>query len=339
MESKGVYFTLYWKKKLASFLLIIPFLVLVACSGAQDEKELVFADAGWDSIRFHNQVASFILQKGYGYKTSETPGSTSATLLGLKRGSIDVYMEMWLQNIKKTHDEMVKSGKIQDVGVNFNDNRQGFYVPTYLIKGDPKRNIKPVAPDLKTVDDLKKYPQLFKDPSDPQKGRIFSAPTGWEVSNILQTKVKTYGLDKQYTLFSPGSDTALTASLTKAYEKGEPWVGYYWEPTWVMGKYDMTLLEEPKYDEKVWNKNFGTAFPVMEVKISVNKDTAKEHPEVVEFLKKYRTSNSLTNEALAYMQQNKVDAKAAAQWWLKKHPEVWTKWVPSDIAAKVKKAL
>lgn len=317
---------------------LVPILFLSACGGEPDKK-IVLADAGWQSIRFHNEVAKFILENGYDYKTEVTNGSTSSTFLGLRQGDIDVYMEVWTQNILEIYEEAIQAGDIKKVGVNFNDNRQGLYVPTYMIKGDPARNIKPMAPDLKTVSDLSKYWHLFKDPSDKNKGRIIGPPTGWQVYKILEKKMKTYGLDKNLNFFAPGSDTALTTSLTQAFEKGEPWVGYYWEPTWVMGKYDMTLLEEPKYDEKVWNKNYGTEFPTMDVVIAVHKDVESRHPEVVEFLKKYKTSSSLTNEALAYMQDHDANEEQAAHWWLKKHPDIWTKWVPKEVAAKVKQAL
>ena len=45
--------------------------LLTACSSGNDASRsgdvLVFADAGWDSIRIHNSIAGFILENGYGY--------------------------------------------------------------------------------------------------------------------------------------------------------------------------------------------------------------------------------------------------------------------------------
>ncbi|HET7658349.1 MAG TPA: glycine betaine ABC transporter substrate-binding protein, partial [Bacillales bacterium] len=219
------------------------------------------------------------------------------------------------------------------------DDKQGLFVPTYMIKGDKKRGIKPVAPDLKSVKDLPKYKDLFKDPSDPSKGRIVGSPTGWNVDKILRKQVKAFGLDQSFNYFSPGSQTALTTSLVKAYKAGKPWVGYYWGPTWVLGKYDMTLLKEPKYDPQVWKKTKACAFPNVPVVVGVNSDFAKKAPDVVKFLSHYKTSADLTNEGLAYMQDHDATAKEAAQWWLKQHTDLWTKWVPADVAKKVKKSL
>ncbi|PTX61332.1 glycine betaine/proline transport system substrate-binding protein [Melghirimyces profundicolus] len=334
-----------WLKKGAFiFMSVLLILSLAACAAPPETKEgkdrpIVFADPGWDSIRFHNSVAQTIIERGYGYKTDVIPGSTPNTLTGLEQGDIQVLMEVWTGNIKEQWEKMLDSGNVIKVSTNFDDNRQGFYVPTYVIKGDKERGIKPMAPDLESVQDLARYKDLFKDPETPGKGRIVGSPSGWAVDKILEEKVKTYGLDKEFTYFRPGSDAALSSSLTKAYKNGDPWVGYYWEPTWIMGQYDMTLLKEPDYDKKKWEEGYGTEFPVEPVEVAVHKSLPDRAPEVNDFLKKYQTSTELTNEALAYMQKNKADADQTAQWFLKEHEEVWTPWVSEDAAKKVKEFL
>lgn len=308
-------------------------------ANADGKKTIIFADAGWESIQFHNDIAGFILEQGYGYKTDILPGSTAATFAGFRKGDIDIYMEVWTDNLIDVYPEAIAAGDIKEVSINFDDNAQGLYVPTYLIKGDPEKGIEPLAPDLKTMQDLEKYWELFKDQEEPTKGRIYGSPPGWNVDAIMQAKVETYGLDKTFNYFSPGSDTGLSASLAGAVGKGEPWVGYYWEPTWVLGKFDMTLLEEEPYDEEKWANGYGSAFPPMPVTVAVYKDLIEEAPEVVEFLSHYRTSSQITSDALAFMQENDVKTKDAAIWFFKEYEDLWTTWVPADIADKVKAAL
>lgn len=118
-------------------------------------------------------------------------------------------------------------------------------------------------------------------------------------------------------------------------------MGYYWEPTWIAGKYDLTRLEEPPYDPQLYTpeNNYACASPGVKVMIAVNKALPNTAPEVVEFLKKYHTSTDLTSEALAYMQENNADAGATAKWFLKEKEDIWTQWVPEDIAQKVKESL
>ena len=54
---------------------------------------MVLADAGWDSIQFHNSVAQLIIENGYGYKT-EIISIFTTTVEALAKGDIDIYMEV-----------------------------------------------------------------------------------------------------------------------------------------------------------------------------------------------------------------------------------------------------
>jgi len=212
-------------------------------------------------------------------------------------------------------------------------------VPTYVIKGDPKRGIKPVAPDLRSIEDLPKYWKLFKDPEDPRKGIFYTCIPGWECEKINEKKFKAYGLDKHYNILPPGSYAALVGSLAAAIKKGKPWFGYHWAPTWPLGKYDMTPIEEPPYDKKVWDENYGCEYPSVRVNIVVNTSLLKKAPEVVKFLKKYETTQAIANKFLAYMREKKAKKEDAAVWFLKNYQDLWSGWVPENVAKKVKAAL
>ncbi len=334
------------KRSLLFIATISLFVVLAACGNdtkkdgeVQPLETITFADAGWDSIRVHNSIAQKIVEDGYGYKTDVTNGTSTATFQALQQGDLHVYMEVWTDNLKDIYEKALSREQIVRANTNFDDNTQGLYVPTYVIEGDQEKGIAPLAPDLKTVADLEKYPELFQDPEDKNKGRIIGAPSSWIVSEHLAEKVKSYGLDEHFNYLAPGSDAAIVASLESAYKQGDAWVGYYWSPTWVTASYDLTLLEEAPYDKEQWEKDFSTAFPPNDVVIAVHEDFPKQAPDVFEFLQQYETSNDLTEKALDYMEQNGVDPDEAAIWWMKEHEEIWTTWVPENIAEKVKQSL
>lgn len=337
---------------LLAFLLLFCFSFLMGCdsktggdSGSQDGSDkprLVLVDVSWDSIKVHNRIVGYILQNGYGYPEPEYLfAETLPALQGMVKGNIDIYMEVWADNIEEAWEEALASGKVKNLGPNFPDAPQGWYVPTYMIEGDAERGIEATAPDLKKISDLPRYWELFKDPEVPSKGRFHNSPPGWSCTSINGIKIKSYGLDKNYNNFITGSDPALVASMVSAYEKGEPWFGYYWEPTWVMGKLKMTRLEEPDFDDAVWQdeSNLACAYPSAQVLIGINSELEKRAPEVVEFLQNYETSLEQNNEFLAYMSDHNNDEKVAAVYFLQKYKDEWHSWVPADVAARVDQAL
>jgi glycine betaine/proline transport system substrate-binding protein len=324
-------------------------LILSGCGGTDSSQTadnagqkpvLTFADVSWDSVQVHNRIAGFIIENGYGYPECQyTFGDSLPLLQGLSKGSIDVYIEVWADNYRDAWEEVLANGTVKNLGTNFPDAPQGWYVPTYMIKGDPERGIEPVAPDLKSIKDLPRYWKLFKDAENPDKGRFHNGPTGWKVTDYNQEKIKAYGLDKNFNIFSTGSETALTTSMVSAYQDGKPWLGYYWEPTWVMGKLDMTMLKEPDFDESVWEKNRGCAYPPAKVFIGVNSKLEEKAPEIVTFLENYSTTLEQNNNFLAYMNDTGANAEAAAIYFLKEYPEAWKSWIPEDVANKIDTAL
>src|SRR5690625_895033 len=317
---------------------------LVACSGdggiGVGKGEIVFADAGWESNKFHNAVAGLIAEEVFGYTWTEVPGSTAVMHEGLIKGEVDVHMEEWTDNIPQYQPD-VDAGKLHELSVNFDDNYQGIYVPRYVIEGDPERGIEASAPNLKYVWELKDYPDIFEDDEEKGKGRIYGAIPGWEVDNILEIKYEYYGLDENFIYFSPGSDAALQSAIISAYDKGEPIAAYYWEPTWLLGMYDMVLLEDEPYTNEEDFREGKTELPPMNVTISVSNEfyENEDNKDMIDFLSNYRTSSALTSEALAYMQEHDAGYKEAARWFLQEHDQLLDEWLNEEDAQTMRDAL
>lgn len=314
------------------------------------DRPVKFAGLNWASNSFHVAVAGFIMEKGYGCRYTSVPGSTLPLTNGLGKGDVDVMMELWKDNVRDAWEKITKRGTAKELkGASIPDAIQGWFVPRYMVEGDTKRGIKAVAPDLKTVQDLKKYKALFKDPEQPSKGRFYNCMIGWGCEKINTKKLVAYELTKDFTNFRPGSGTALAAAIASAYKRGKPVVAYYWGPTWVLGKYDMVMLKEPAFDKEKWAKLIAsktgkglqaTAYPVVKILVAVNSKFAKSAPKLVSFLEKYQTSGKTVDAALVYMRDNRDrTGKRAAADFLKNNEAIWSKWVPADVAARVKAAL
>ena len=327
------------KKKLSLLLASLLLLSVFACGSAgaasdggtapAEKTSITFADVGWDSIKLNNALAGLVAESVFGYTWQETPGSTPISHEALMAGDVDVHMEEWTDNIASYQSDL-EAGKFTELGVNFNDNYQGFYIPRYVADQ---------YPDLKTVKDLANYAHLFPDPEDSSKGIIYGGITGWEITEIMEKKVTAYGLDEYYNYFVSGSDAVLSASMTAAWDRQEPIVAYYWEPTWLLGMYDFVLLEDDPYDPETYQDGIG-ACPAVTVTVAVSNDFAASNPEFCEFLSNFSMPSAIISEALAYMQENNADYAAAARWLLtESHPELIDEWLTAEQAETLRAAL
>jgi glycine betaine/proline transport system substrate-binding protein len=339
------------RTKLAAALGAVALLALSPSAMAADaqcelDRPIVFAGLDWDSNAVHTAIAQFIVEHGYGCETEIIPGSTIPLLNGMIRGDIDVTMEMWRDNVRDVYDPAVADGRVFDLGPNFPDATQEWYVPKYLVEGEGAP-----APDLKHVSDLPRYKDLFADPENPEMGRFYNCVLGWGCEKVNTKKYYAYGLDEAFTNFRPGSSGAFSAAIEAAILKKDPVFFYYWGPTWLLGKVgdQVVRLEEPPYDADTWQSlqdtedpeqvAAATAYPVMEVTVSVSGPFHDEAPKLVEFLTNYETTAAMVSELLAWMQENNASPEAAAKEFLSSREDLWTAWIPDDVAARVRDAL
>lgn len=312
-------------------------LTAAACSSSsssggegQEKTTITFADVGWDSIKLNNALAGLVAEEVFGYTWQETPGSTPILHEALLSGEIDVHMEEWTDNIAAYAVDL-EAGKFTELGVNFDDNFQGLYIPRYVADA---------YPELKTVRDLADYPELFPDPEDSSKGIIYGGITGWEITEIMAKKVEAYGLDAYYNYFESGSNAVLDVAISSAWDEQAPIVAYYWEPTWLLGKYDMVLLEDDPYDPGGFQEGLG-ACPAVTVTVAVSNDFAASDPEYCQFLSNFHMTSAIISEALAYMQDTGEDDYTEVARWLltEAHPELIDQWLPEDQAEALRSAL
>ena len=128
---------------------------IVEVEPTKDKREIVFGGLDWTSALVQNGVARYIVEHGYGYPTSQIEGSTLPLFQGLRKGDVDLTMEIWLPNQATAWNEAVKAGEVLPVGKSLEDNWQSsFLIPQYMQDANP---------ELDSVEDLKedKFQDLF----------------------------------------------------------------------------------------------------------------------------------------------------------------------------------
>ena len=310
------------------------------------DRPVIFAGLDWDSNAFHTSVAQFILENGYGCDTDIIPGSNIPLLGGLVRGDVDVAMEVWPSNVPDVLIDGEEAGEVVNLGVNYPDSVQAWYVPRYLIEGEGA-----VAPDLKSVTDLAQYKDVFSDPEEPEKGRFYNCIFGWVCEITNTKKLHAYGLDDDFVNFRPGSGSAIAAVAESSLQRKRPVLFYYWGPSWLLGKYqdELVALDEPEYDPVIMDNLMETAnvddvteavaYPTSPVYIYANTEFEQQAPELVEFFDKYETTAALTSQSLAFLNETGGTSEEAAIEFLKANQDLWQSWVSPEIAERVQTAL
>lgn len=319
------------------FLLMFAALTVFSVAACQYESNTIYiAEGDWDSNRFYNDVVEFILENGYGEDVEITEIGTQGMVLGLTDGSIDLNVETWSENMA-TYQSDIAAGYYEELGVNFDDNYQGLYIPQY---------IKDANPGLVSVDDLVNYKSLFPDPEvtgwnpDTDKAVVYGGPSSWSITEFFKKKFENSDVYPDLVAnfeFRPLESTAtLNTTIVSAFNNQSAWVGYYWEPTDIMGLYDMYLLE----DNHDYNVDTGVGFvPTNNVTIVATAGFKDVHPDAATFLSKMHTSSSVVNAVLAYMVENDLETYDAAVWWLDNNEDMWSQWVTADAQTKIREAL
>ena len=176
------------KKLLGGGLLALS-LLPPAAHAAEAGKPIHVGDITWESGGLITEVLRLSVEKGYGLPTDTLPGSTVSLEAALAKDDIQVIGEEWAGR-SPAWVKAENEGKVFGLGDTVKGATEGWWVPEFVIKGDAARGIKPLAPDLKSVADLPRYKDVFRDPEDPSRGRFLNSPRSEEHTSELQSPWK-----------------------------------------------------------------------------------------------------------------------------------------------------
>lgn len=327
-------------------LLSAALLTLSAVPASADDHgcgNVTIADMNWNSASLIANIDQFILEHGYGCDAELVPGDTMPTGTSMiEKGEPDIAPEFWSNSMREGLQRGIDEGRIRYAGQAFVEGgEEGFWVPKYMVDQHP---------ELKTISGVKANADLFPHPEDPSKAAFYGCPAGWSCQITSENNFKALDLaDSSFEIVDPGSGAGLAGSIAKAYEREEAWFGYYWAPTAVLGKYEMvkvdfetgTDVEHYKScitsDECITSK--ATMYPAADVETVVTERFAKRAPEAMAYIENRGFTNDQMNGLLAWMEDNQADGEYAMINFLINHEDIWTQWVPNDVASKVKDAL
>jgi glycine betaine/proline transport system substrate-binding protein len=332
------------ERMLAPACLLAALLGSAPIAKAAECGNVTIASMNWQSAEVLSNIDKFILNNGYGCKADITVGDTVPTITSMaEKGQPDIAPEGWIDLLPDVAKQGIDDGKLITAAKPLPDGGiQGWWVPKYVIDAHP---------DIKTIPDALKHPELFPAPEDPKKGGIFNGPQGWGGTVVTAQLFKAFNAgDAGFTLVDTGSAAGLDGSIAKAYEHKQPWLGYYWSPTALLGKYPMVKLDSGvPYDAAEWKRCISvadcsdpkpSAWPADRIFTLVSKKFSdRAGSDVMSYLNKRAWSNSTVNGLMAWMTDNQASGEDGAKHFLKTNEAIWTTWVSPDAEKKIKAAL
>lgn len=303
---------------------LVPVACLAASAAFADCGEVSMTEFDWQSAQVNASITKFLLEQGYQCSVSMVPSSTTSAIVSLaENGTPDLVTEMW-ENAAGALLEMKDNGNVVFLKEVLSDGgQQGWWLPKYLVDEHP---------ELATIEGVLNNPELVG-------GRFYSCPNGWTCNYTNGHMAEAIGMeDAGIDVFVPGSGETLGTSLASAYTSGEPWFGYYWAPTPLLGEYPMVMVDVGPYDEDAFNCNASeecadpqmSAYPRDRVWTIVTSDLAERAPEITDMLSKMSFTNQQFGEIMAWQNANNATADEAAVYYLNKYSGEWSQWLNDE---------
>ncbi|WP_273692315.1 ABC transporter substrate-binding protein [Ketogulonicigenium vulgare] len=327
-------------------VLAIAASAMAAPAFAQDNQEcgrVTIAEMNWASAGVAAWVDKIVLEEGFGCQVELVTGDTMPTFTSMnERGQPDVAPELWINAVKDPLEAAVAEGRLITLSEILTDGGvEGWWVPAYFAEANP---------EITSVEQALQHPDLFPAPENAARGGIYTCPAGWACQITTENLFRALDAEAQgFDLVETGSAAGLDGSIGNAYARGEPWLGYYWAPTAVLGMYDMVMLPfEAGVDEEHYVECISvvgcpdpqvTAYPVAEVFTVVTQQMAENNPVAVGYLETRAWGNDTVNAILAWQMENQATNEDAAWWFFENFPEVWGAWLSDDARTSVESAI
>lgn len=287
------------------------------------------AEMNWASGQIITRVSEFLMAQGYGCDVTVVPSATTTAITSLaENNEPDIVPELWVNSAPayfrlEAEGQLVKAADVFAEG-----GSENWWVPDYLVEAHP---------ELATIEGILANPELVG-------GRFHNCPDGWgcRIANdnlVIAFDFAGNGIE----VFNHGSGDTLPASMAAAYEAREPWFGYYWGPTAILGRYNMVAVDMGPHIPEIHECNQTqdcaspgiSAYPAAPVLTVVTADFAERNPAIFELVSNISFGTQELSELLAWQADNSASAEEAAVYFLTTSQDSWMGWVSEEAAGRL----
>ncbi|MFY0405952.1 ABC transporter substrate-binding protein [Solicola sp. PLA-1-18] len=228
---------------------------------------------------------------------------------------VDVVIEDWGHpDLEKKYIEGAKTAI--DGGPNGNVGQIGWYVPPWLAEK---------YPDITDYKNLNKYADLLKTSESGGKGQLLDGDPSFVTND--EALVKNNDLD--YKVVYAGSEAALITAFRQAEQDKKPLLGYFYAPQWFLSEVPLVKVDLPPYTEgcDADPAAIKCDYPETPLKKIIAKDFSEDGGDAYTVVKNFKWTNDDQNVVAKYIAEDKMDADAAADKWIKANPDKVKAWL------------
>ena len=253
----------------------------------------------------------------------------------------DVVPLVWSDDLQLTDNSRARYTGAKKLGSVFQFGlRQGFWVPRYMSRALPK---------LATIEGVLSHPEFFPHPTNKTRGAFFGCPSTLNCGITSRQMYKAFAMaESGFEYVEPDSIDQLFQSLHEAYEKGNGWFGYLWEPTSALGEHDMARVDEGTDTNAVkWISQIQTVanadpernrYPWLHADTYVTNGSELD-ALVLKYLTRRTFPADVFSHLLSWKEVKNASARETAQYFLRQYEVIWSNWVDFDSAGRVRNAL
>lgn len=298
-------------------------------SAIEAESEIVLAQMNWTNQQVNTEMARRVLTAMGANVTVQALDDTTVFAAMAETDNM-VDMVVFRPTAQKFWDEYITEKKsVAQIGDTGYETVEGWYVPTYVIEGDPERGIEPVCPGLPDYRAINDCAAAFATSSTDGKARYLAGDPAWEPLFGDRERIQNLGLNvvQEYA----GSEASLVAEFKRALDRGEPVMGLMWNPHMLFAKYDLTLVEMPPYSDECWGTTYACAWETATNSIVASANFAAAHPVATKFFEAYSLSADQNNEIMLRIEEEGLTVEEAVDQWMRANESVWQSWIPTSV--------
>ena len=260
-----------------------------------------FSDVGWTDISATTATAARILE-GLGYQPEVSVLSVAVTFESLKQGDTDIFLGNWMPLQVPIQTPLVEAGDIEVVQTNLEGALIGFAVPKTTYDAG-----------LKTYSDIIKF-------QDQLGGKIYSIEAGSSANVTILESITNDDFGLSAFELVESSEQGMLAQVQRAMGSGDDILFFGWRPHPMNVRFEMEYLTDG-------NDMFGPDDGAATVLTNTRAGLSEDCPNLGLFLKNLVFTVEAEDLMMAYILDEGLEPRDAAERWLTENPQVLDAWL------------